>query len=55
MKNAGYAKEDKQVKKVRKILSREPLHIKEILPEVMHDIRLRMSPGRAGETERSIR
>ena len=52
MITAGYVKAEKEGKKLRKIHQREPVHIKEILPDVMLGIRLRMTRSTAYKNRR---
>lgn len=54
MKNAGYVKADKQMKRHRKIRRSEPLSIKEILPDTLHEIRLEMDRRITQSIERNI-
>ncbi len=54
MKNARYVKMEKQTKRHRKIRSSEPLPIKEILPDTMHEIRLKMDRWITLSIERNI-
>ena len=55
MKKAGYYKGEKQVEKFHEIRRGEPVHIKDILPEVMLDIYLRLPPEMIKEKERAMR